>query len=279
MTTALYHLENRQVFSLTGKDRLTFLQGLITSNVRRISDGGALYAALLTPQGKYLFDFFLYAAADVVYLDCEKDRAAELLRKLMMYKLRAEVEISDETDRLKILSLDSPLEGTLACFQDPRLPALGYRAVVEDLPEDCLSPGKADYDRKRLALGIAEGADDFIIDKSLALEGNMEELHGVDFDKGCYVGQEITARTKHRGKIRRRFVPVTVSGPLPAPDSPVLNREGQEIGILRSGIDKRAMAYVKLEKLDFSQSYTCGQAEVTPWKPDWMKVEEHVDAN
>jgi folate-binding protein YgfZ len=247
--------------------------------VERISDGGALYAALLTPQGKYLFDFFLYAAGDTVYLDCEQNRAADLLRKLMMYKLRADVEITDEAERLHVISLDSPLEKALACFPDPRLADMGYRAVVDALPEDCISPGKADYDKKRLALGIAEGTEDFIVDKSLALEGNMEELHGVDFNKGCYVGQEITARTKHRGKIRRRFVPVTVSGPLPAADTPVLNREGQEIGILRSGTDGRAMAYAKLEKLDFGQSYTCGEAEVIPWKPDWMKVEEHVDAD
>ena len=279
MTTAVYHLENRQIFSLTGSDRLTFLQGLITTDVKRISDGGALYTALLTPQGKYLFDFFLYARGDTVYLDCEQDRAGDLFRKLMMYKLRADVEITDEAGRLHVLSMESPLEASLACFPDPRLPALGFRAIVADLPDGCMTPGDTAYHQKRLALGVAEGAGDFIVDKSLALEGNMEELHGVDFNKGCYVGQEITARTKHRGKIRRRFVPVTVNGPLPDPDSPILNRQGQEIGVLRAGLDGRAMAYVKLEKLEFGETCVCGEAEVTPWKPDWMKVEDHVDAD
>ncbi|WP_417319460.1 YgfZ/GcvT domain-containing protein [Emcibacter sp.] len=274
MNNPIYHLENRKIFSLSGPDRLNFLQGLVTKDVNRITDGGVLYTALLTPQGKYLFDFFLYKSGDIIYLECEKERADDLYRKLMMYRLRSEVEITDEADRLTLLSLDRPLDSALVCCADPRLPELGYRAIVTDLPEGCLSPGKSEYDRKRLGLGIAEGAQEFIVDKSLALEGNMEELNGVDFDKGCYVGQEITARTKHRAVIRRRFVPVNVEGPLPAPDTPVQNEDGLEIGILRSGLEDQAIAYLKLEKITFGKSYRCGNATIVPWKPDWMKLEE-----
>ncbi|WP_321397967.1 hypothetical protein [Emcibacter sp.] len=276
MSDQIYHLENRQIFSLTGPDRLNFLQGLITNDIARIRNGGALYAALLTPQGKYLFDFFLYTAGDTLYLDCEKNRATELYRKLMMYRLRSDVEITDDADRLMVISSSRPLEDALSCHQDPRLPELGYRAITGELPEGCVSPGKEEYDHQRLGLGIAEGVDDFIVDKSLALEGNMEELNGVDFNKGCYVGQEITARTKHRGKIRRRFVPVKIEGSLPAPDSPITDDNDREIGQLRSGRDGMAIAYVKLENIEFGRSYSCGTSKVIPWKPDWMKVEEHV---
>ncbi len=264
-------LTSRAVVAVTGPERKDFLQGLVTNDVTRLAPGAALYAAMLTPQGKYLFDFLMIEADETIYLDVEKARTGDLVRRLTMYKLRARVEITDESDKWSVIAVwDEKPDLAQGClvFQDPRHPDLGWRALC---PAGKIEGGaEEDYDGHRLALGIPEGAGDFEVDKLLILEGNLAELHGVSFTKGCYVGQELTARMNYRGKVRKRLMPVDVDGELPAPGTPV-TKDGKEIGQIRSGRDGRALALLRVEDVEDGGCYACGEATVTVQVPDWLK--------
>lgn len=263
-------LPHRAVLTLSGPDRKKFLQGIITNNVAKIAPDRAIYAALLTPQGKYLFDFFLFEQDEILYLDCEKDRAADLYRRLMMYKLRADVEITPPSDDLQVIVCPENLGRFDKCFADPRHPDLGFRALLETTSTTDARPESAAYEQHRLTLGIPDGTRDFDIDKTLVLEGNLEELNGVDFDKGCYVGQEVTARMKHRTNLKKRLLPVKVEGPLPERGSPILNPEGKKVGDLRSGDGRRAIGYFRLADSDTNTIYKCEKSTLTLLKPDWL---------
>ncbi|WP_138380531.1 YgfZ/GcvT domain-containing protein [Luteithermobacter gelatinilyticus] len=271
MTKAYTILNDRAVLTLSGPDRYTFMQGLITNDIEKVNGGKAIYAALLTPQGKYLFDFFIVEAGDILYVDCEKARAADLMRKLILYKLRSDVDIRDRTEELTVIALDQADKDIPLCFADPRHQKMGYRAIVETLPEGYTPQNPTDYDIKRLALGLPDGARDFVVDKMLILEGNLEALNGVSFSKGCYVGQELTARTKYRGNLRRKLVPVHIDGPLPEPGAPILNKAGREVGSLRSGRGDKAIAWMRLDALEFGTAYRCGDSHVIPQRPDWWR--------
>lgn len=241
----------------------------MTNNVEKISGKYALYAALLSPQGKYLHDFFVSEANDTLYLDCEKDRLPDLLRRLMMYKLRAEVEITDCSDRYTVLATSHMTGEALVSYPDPRLSEMGFRSIHgarDDKAGD-------QYDTLRLGFGLPDGSRDFDVDRTLILEGNMEQLNGVDFDKGCYVGQEVTARMKHRASLKKRLLPVKVDGILPERGTEITNENGKKIGDIRSGRGNMAIGYFRLAHMEFNQTYTCGKAFVTPWRPDWLKDE------
>lgn len=267
-------LHDRAILTLSGPDRKNLLQGLITNNIEKLSKNSALYAALLTPQGKYLHDFFICEVDETLYLDCERDRLADLFRRLMMYRLRADVTITDCSAKYSILAEASVPADEAIYFSDPRHPGMGFRVIR--LKTADTSPGPADdrYDDLRLGLGLPDGSRDFNVDKTLILEGNMEELNGVDFDKGCYVGQEVTARMKHRTSLKKRLLPLTVKGPLPERGTEIFNQNGRKIGDLRSGLNDKAIGYFRLEHMEFNTSYTCGDAFVTPWRPDWYKNNE-----
>lgn len=267
---SLHTLPQRGVLEISGEDRLSFLQGLVTQELDGLSPGEARYAALLTPQGKYLFDFLVVADKDRLLLDCEGPRAADLLRRLMMYKLRAKVALADKSADMKVAACwngPPPDLPDAVVYPDPRHPDLGHRLIVAAANAPADDDGS--YDAHRLALGIGEGGGDFLVDKLLILEGNLDYLNGVSFTKGCYVGQEITARMKHRGKVRKRLLPVQVTGPLPSPGTPVLVG-GKEAGELRGGVEGRALAYLRLEDIEVGQSYPCGDAVVTPERPPWL---------
>lgn len=261
-------LDDRGMITLSGPERKVFLQGLITNDIDRLSGTVALYAALLTPQGKYLHDFFIFEADGKLWLDCEKDRRADLVRRLMMYRLRADVEILP-ADHI-VMAAPGPVPGAIISAPDPRYGGLGWRSILA--PDQDIPPhGAAEaYDRLRLACGVPDGARDFTIDGTLILEGNMAELHGVDFNKGCYVGQEVTARMTYRASLKKRLLPVTVSGPLPARGTIITNQAGKKIGDIRSGRGAMAIGYFRLADMKYGDSYDCGAARLTPWRPDWL---------
>ena len=282
--TRAIRLEDRGVLAIAGADTRSFLQGLITNDIDRVSPGTAIYAALLTPQGKYLFDFFIAQLDDTLLLDVEADRAADLMQRLTMYKLRAAATIEDWSDRFDVWAVlgepDAlpalPDAGEAGAWQDgvllrdPRLPGLGLRALVPagtspDLPAGTM----ADYDAIRLAHGVPDGSRDIEVDKNFILEANADALNGVDFDKGCYVGQELTARMHHRGKLKKRLLPVAVDGPLPAVDTPVMGG-GKQAGTIRSAAGDRAIALMRLEHVDGDTPLTAGSARVTPQWPAWL---------
>lgn len=265
-------LDNRAVITLSGPERKSLLQGIITNNVNHLKDGNGVYSAMLTPQGKFLFDFFLIEQDEVIYLDCEKDCMAQLFGKLLMYRLRSNVEIIDQSEKYKIIASTKRIENTLLTYQDPRHEGMGYRAIVEDASSQTT---KGDYQRRRLALGIPEGASDFIVDKSTILEGHFELINGVDFEKGCYVGQEVTARMKYRGTLKKAMLPVTLSGPAPDIGTVITNEKGNKIGELRSNCDKNAIGLFRTKDVVFGQQYGCGDINVTPFKPLWLKESDN----
>lgn len=294
-------LEDRGIVAVAGDDRYDFLQGLISNDVRRVDDARAVYAAFLTAQGKYLHDFFVVALpGEGLALDCEADRSDDLLRRLRPYRLRSKVTLEARTGEWRVAALigadvparlglpaDDPGAATAfaggIAYVDPRLAAAGVRAVLPraDATERLQAAGSSEapaaaYDALRLELGLADGSRDMTIDRSILLECGFDELHGVDWDKGCFLGQELTARTKYRGLIRKRLVPVAVDGPLPARGTPVMV-EGREVGEIRSGAGKRALAMLRLEALSGDGAtadahLSAGDARVRPMIPSWMVV-------
>ena len=285
-------LESRAVLAVGGADRASFLQGLVSNDTARISDERAIYAALLTAQGKYVHDFIMVAHGDAIWVDAEAARLADLKRRLSMYRLRAKVTLDERPD-LAVAALfgDTPpdlsgepgaarafADGTI--FADPRLAALGTRAILsrdrirQELTAICaIEADFAGYDRLRLSLGVPDGSRDLVLDKSILLESGFDELHGVDWDKGCYIGQELTARTKYRGLIKKRLFPVRIDGPAPEPGA-IITQNGHEAGEMRSSRDGVGLALLRLEAVSTTEKFRAGAATITPLKPSWMRLPE-----
>lgn len=266
-------LNNRNVIRISGKDSEHFLQGLITGDIHKTTADQAIYAALLTPQGKYLFDFFIVWKDKYYLLDCEAARKEELIKKLTFYKLRAEVTIEDASDRLDIwaFSSDPQFKQTdRTVYADPRHKEMGYRAFLPTDEKGEQTWSFEDYEDLRLTLGLPDASRDIEVDKRFILEANLKELNGVDFNKGCYVGQEMTARINYRGNLKKRLLPVTVAGPLPEPGSPILCK-GKEAGHFCSGQRDMAIALIRLEYLDRNLTTEAGDA-VTVVRPGWLNV-------
>lgn len=269
-------LDDRSVISLTGPESRGFLQGLVSSDMADCVDGKALYAALLTPQGKILFEFFIIeASSDNVLIDCAAEREADLIKRLSMYKLRAKVTIAP-APTLAVAAVwngEAP-QGTATVFADPRLPALGYRLIGAraELEKIVAANQAGDYRAHRLSLGVPASAD-LPPDSVFALDAGFEELNGVNFKKGCYVGQEVTSRMKHRATARRRFALVEGDGPLP-PSGTALEASRREIGTLATGTGTRALALVRLDRLAEAEStgaaITAAGRPVTVRKPGWF---------
>ena len=268
-------LEDRAVVALAGQEAKSFLQGLITNDVQELAPGKAIYAALLTPQGKILFDFFVAEARDGLRIDCQAAAREALLKRLTMYRLRAKIEIAPRDDLCVLAAWDGPEDLPGLVFDDSRLPALGRRAIAEkSMATTGFSPA-ADYLAHRLSLGVPQGAD-FGTDQIFALDAGLEELNGVSFTKGCYIGQELTARMKHRGTARKRVLVVesTDAAPLPEADTPLL-AGGREVGTLVSVYGARGFALVRLDRL----AEAGGAAVETEGrvvriiKPDWLSQE------
>jgi folate-binding protein YgfZ len=268
-------LEDRAVIALAGAEAKSFLQGLITNDVLALAPGKAIYAALLTPQGKILFDFFLAETADGLRIDCPAAAREALLKRLTMYRLRAKIEIAARDDLCAVAAWDGPEEVPGLAFDDPRLPALGRRAIAEkSMATTGLSPD-AVYIEHRLSLCVPEGAD-FGTDKIFALDAGLEELNGVSFAKGCYIGQELTARMKHRGTARKRVLVVESAegAPLPEADTALL-AGGREVGTLVSVYGARGFALIRLDRLAEAGGAAVeakGRA-IRIIKPEWLSQE------
>lgn len=267
-------LPDRGVLAVGGDDCVAFLQGLVSNDTTKLAPGRAMYAALLTAQGKYLHDFIMVEADGAIRLDGEAARLADLKRRLSLYKLRAKVTIEALPDLAVAAIFGGELPGI--AVPDPRLPELGGRVI---LPRDTLRATLAglglaeaefaEYDRLRLGLGIPDGSRDLVVDKSILLESGFDELHGVDWNKGCYIGQELTARTKYRGLIKKRLFPVHIDGAAPEPGT-ILTLAGKEAGEMRSSLGNIGLALVRLE--DAAAPLAAGDATVRAAAPGWMRV-------
>lgn len=228
-------MNTRRLFRLTGPDRVEFLQGLVTNDVRR----APVYAALLTPQGKYLADFFIIPdGEDALLLDVAAEQGDDLLRRLSMYKLRARVDLAEDPRKVARGTGPAP-KGAIA---DPRDPALGWRSYGAGVDDG------TDWDALRVDLLIPESGAELVPNDSYILEMGFERLHGVDFRKGCYVGQEVTARMKHKTELKKGLGRVAVDGAV-APGTPILTADGREAGTIHTQAGGHAIAYLRFDRV------------------------------
>ena len=243
----------RKVYRISGKDHVAFLQNLVTNDVARVADG-LVWTALLTPQGKYLADFFLVPEGDAILLDVAEPLAAGLAQRLTMYKLRADVTI--EATGIDVARGVGPVpEGA---FADPRDPSLGWRAYDGRKGED------ADWEALRIALGVPESGVELLPNESFPLEVCFERFHGVDFKKGCYVGQEVTARMKHKTELRKGLARVRVTGKAEV-GTEILNGAGKLAGTLHSQAGGAGLAHLRFDRVDDSLTAGSATVEMLPW--------------
>ena len=281
-------LDDRGVLAVSGPDRRSFLQGLVSNDVEKVAVDRAVYAALLTAQGKYLHDFIMIEHGEAIWLDAEAARLADLKRRLSLYRLRAKVAIEERPElavaaifgdgALSVLGLPEEPgkarpEGDGAAMVDPRLARLGTRAILrgEEIRPALAGRGLmesdfAAYDRHRLALGVPDGSRDLMLEKSILLESGFEEMHGVDWQKGCYIGQELTARTKYRGLIKKRLFPVRIEGAAPEPGV-IVTLDGREAGEMRSSRDGLGLALLRLDAVEDGGPFLAGEATLRPFNP------------
>lgn len=262
-------LHRRGVVSVEGPDTRKFLQGLLTADIGRLDLEPSLAAALLTPQGKVLVEMLVAGTSHGVLIDCHKEQAPELLRRLALYKLRAKIEIADRSGELGVVW--SPASTGAGQFADPRHPRLGFRTIVA--VESARGTADATYDSHRLRLGIAEQGADFGAAEVFPHEANYDQLRAVDFDKGCYVGQEVVSRMQHRGTARSRFVPVSGNAELPAKATPV-TAAGREIGQMGSHQGSHGLVLMRLDRLADAIAAgaqpEAGSVALTVYRPAWV---------
>jgi len=284
---------DRGVVRITGDDTETFLQGLISNDIRRADGTHGLYAALLTPQGKYLFDFFIIRDGDALLVDCYREDIDLFVKKLTMFKLRSRVTLKDVSTDYDVytffganvaatLSMESDQHKTdegCILYTDPRLEQAGVRGFVpssvdltswgEDASDDI-------YQYHRISLGLVETPLDLIKDKSILLESGFDELSGVDWKKGCYMGQELTARTKYRGLIKKRLIPIKITDGAPEPGS-MISYAGKTVGDIRSISGDMAIAMLKLDAIQNADTLELEGATAAPVVPHWMQLPEPDD--
>jgi len=258
-------LTSRAVIAVEGPDWRTFLQGLLTQDVEGQAVGTLRYGALLTPQGRLLYDLFILAGETGCWLDVAAVHRDALIQRLTLYRLRAKVTISPSPMVVSALWNTDSAEGFLS---DPRLGGLGHRGYDAPPPDMANKVPEATYQAHRLALGVPDPEADAPSDTTYPIEANFDLLNGIDFRKGCFVGQETTSRMKRRGSIRTRMLPIRFDGPPPPFGSEVLNgdlRAGEVLG----GQDGEAMALLRLDRLDGDLTAD-GRAIRLRW-PAWME--------
>jgi tRNA-modifying protein YgfZ len=249
-------LEGRGVVEVAGADATKFLHNLVTNNIVSLSPGEARYAALLSPQGKILADFLVFAydaeGERRFLLDCPSARIAELLQKLQIYRLRSPVTFRDRSGELRSVAVldadEAPALPALALARDPRAPTLGWRAIVAADEAAANPPDHDVYDARRIAAVVPEGGVDFAYGDAFPHDANMDRLKGVDFAKGCFVGQEVVSRMKHRGTARKRIVPFRAHGAAPALGTPIVAGE-TELGVAGSHHADAGLALIRLDRL------------------------------
>jgi folate-binding protein YgfZ len=279
-------LPDRGVVKVAGEEARKFLNGLVTADMAAVDPAHARFAALLTPQGKIIVDFILAEAEPAdgggFFLDCPRALAPALVERLNFYKLRAKLINEDVSAVLGVLAVwpGATTEYGL-CYHDPRLPALGARCM---LPPHLAAQAAADlgatlvdaaqYEAHRIALGVPQGGLDFIYGDAYPHETDMDQLHGVDFDKGCFVGQEVVSRIEHRGTARNRIVPVAYADFSPEPGLPVTAGE-KPIGTLGSTAQGHGLAMLRLDRvaeaMTAGQPLTAGGIELKLVKPAWAQ--------
>lgn len=284
-------LADRGILKVSGPDRLAFLQGLVTNDLAQLTCEKSLYSLLLTAQGKHFFDLFFLVVGDEWWVEADRSRLDDLKKRLSLYKLRSNVTLDIDLDQ-HIFALygnnvaqafDLPLElgqtqHTVApIYVDPRLAELGLRLVTDDEHFGALQQSHAltlveadDYRYHRYGLGVPETGAELLVDKSIPLENGMDELKAINWTKGCYMGQELTSRTRYRGLVRKRLFPVTLSGPVKS-ETPIM-AGAAEVGQWRGICRDRGLALIRLEAL--GKPLTCGDVSISINQPPWMQLSQ-----
>lgn len=252
-------LDSRALISVTGEEAKPFLHNLLTQDVETLADGELRFGALLSPPGRLLFDLFLLGQADGVLLDVAADRRDALIQRLSMYRLRAKVAVA--ADDRPVFAAWS--EAPAGFIPDPRTPLMGGRFYGEATAD----AAEADYDAHRLSIGLPDPTADAPQDKTYPIEADFDLLNGIDFHKGCFVGQETTSRMKRRGTIKNRMLPLDFDGPPPAFGAEVLRGE-LRAGEVLSGQAGSVMALLRIDRLD--GDLTVDGRPVRLRKPAWM---------
>jgi folate-binding protein YgfZ len=280
-------LPNRGVVKVTGLDARKLLNGLVTTDVTRVTPVRPRFAALLTPQGKIIADFIIIEAngtdGNAFFLDCPRALAQTLAGRLNLYKLRAKVLVEDLSEMLGVLATWNGTGKTShgQCYSDPRLPGLGARCILPlHLAEEAAANLGAElvdasaYEAHRIALGVPQGGADFTYGDAFPHESDMDQLGGVDFDKGCFIGQEVVSRIEHRATARTRVVPVGFAGPPPQPGVPVMVGE-KKVGMMGSGSFGHGLAALRLDRVEEAlangTALVAGGIEIHLIKPPWAR--------
>lgn len=309
MTDFYTIMEERGIITLKGPDAKAFLQGVITNDATKVSPSNTIYAALLTAQGRFLHDFFVSEHNGTLFIDCEKKRSDDLLERLEKLKLRSDVTIENhpkdyhvvtfygQPDTISHFGLPNTLGTTKEfldgfVYTDPRLLSMGARAVISwgdesfyrggdlQVPGLSLTRGSLpQYDMMRIKLGIPDGHHDMPAEKAIILECGLDELNAIDWQKGCYMGQELIARTKHRGEIRKRLFPVKVEGPIYADGDRTITFNDEKAGEVLSFQCDVAMALLRLEHVEAAQAQNqplkLGTlAKIIPQPQSWMQLKK-----
>ena len=282
-------LPERGVVKVAGDDARRFLNGLVTNDMARVAPGKPCFAALLTPQGKIIVDFIIAEASAEdgggFFLDCPRALAGALVERLNFYKLRAKVICEDLSEVLGVMAVwNNGGESDYGlCYPDPRLPALGMRVM---LPPHLAAEAAADlgatladadsYEAHRIALGVPRGGLDFMYADTFPHEADMDQLNGVDFDKGCYVGQEVVSRVERRASARSRVVPIAYDEFSPVPGLPVM-AGGKQVGMLGSTAKGKGLALLRLDRIEDALTggiaLAAGGITIRAVKPDWAKFD------
>ncbi len=278
-------LPDRGVVKVAGDEARTFLNGLLTADIAQVAPQDARFGALLTPQGKIIVDCIVVEAKDGggFFLDCPRALAPNLVERLKFYKLRAKVTVDDVSQSLGVLAIwgGAGSTGHGLIYADPRLATLGQRAIlppalapqaVTDLGAQLVDA--TEYEAHRIALGVPRGGLDFIYGDAFPHEADMDQLNGVDFAKGCYVGQEVVSRMEHRGTARNRIVPVAADGAAPDAGLPVMAGDKQ-VGLTGSAAGSQGLAMLRLDRVADAQAagtrLTAGGVTVHLRKPEWAR--------
>ncbi|NKB21831.1 MAG: folate-binding protein [Alphaproteobacteria bacterium] len=287
-------LTDRGILSVSGADSLAFLQGIVTNDIEQVSPDCAIYAALLTPQGKYLHDFFVAKYRDGFLIDCSVNQLEELTKRLKMYRLRAQVEIEDQTNNFTIISVTDAntlrIMGLTAmpgnavyyaegiAFVDPRLAELGVRTILplasaQEFTNTCdlsIQPLEI-YKALQHSLGVPDGSDGEMLKQTFPLEIGFEELNAVSFDKGCYVGQEVTTRMKTRKLVKKRLIPVKFEGTSPEPGCAVLSK-GKTAGQVFAVGEGNGLAMLRIEALAAETELVAEETLLQATQPNWFQL-------
>jgi folate-binding protein YgfZ len=273
-------LSDRGVLRITGEDAERLLQGIVTNDMGALARQPAIHAALLTPQGKILFDFFVVKTGNGFLLETPREKAAEFVKRLQLYRLRAKVEIADASSAYGVLAAwGSPPEAAagILSFPDPRFADLGWRMLVETTStSDSAATAEPDaYHAHRIALGVPEGGKDYPFGDAFPHEADLDLLHGVSFDKGCFVGQEVVSRMQHRANVRKRVVPIEGEARLASGAEVTVGTA--VIGTVGSVADRQALAMVRLDRWAEAKAkgepVRAGGVPITLRQPAWASFD------